>query len=68
MVGEIIRECLYLEKDYTTMSENEVKPVWGKPRRNQGMECGKRLTGWAIFYGNFQNFHMATIAMAAWKS
>ena len=65
MVGEIIRKYLYLKEDCPAMSGNEVKPAQGKPRRNQGMECGKRLIRWALFYGNFQ---MATIAMVAWKS
>ena len=63
MVGEIIRKCLYLEEDCPIMSGNEVKPTQGKPRRNQGMECGKRLTRWDLFYGNFQNFQIATTAV-----
>ena len=69
MVGEIIKKkCLYLKEDCPAMSGNEVKPAKGKRRRNQRMECGKRLTGWALFDGNFQNFQMATTAMVAWKS
>ena len=63
MVGEIIRKCLYLEEDCPTMSRNEVKSTQGKPRRNQGMEYGKRLTGWALFYKSFQKFQMENTAM-----